>query len=123
MAAISPTIAYSNGNHTLVATWAGVTQADTFVALGGPLLADYADRNVQITGTIGGATVLIKGSNDGANYETLTDPQGNAISKTAVALEQITENTLFVQPTHSGGVGETINVILVMRRGRGGLEI
>lgn len=123
MAAISPTYA-SFGEHTIVATWTGVTQADTFTPVG-PRWADYSDRSVQMVGTFGGATVVLKGSNDGTNYEPLTDPQGNAISKTlsGTTIEAVTEATLFVQPTHSGGTGETMAVILVMRRGRGGKEV
>lgn len=125
MAAINPTYQYvGNGEHTVVVTWAGVTQADTFTPVG-PRWADYSDRNCQLVGTFGGATVIWKGSNNGTDYEPLTDPQGNAISKTiaGTTLEQITENTLFVQPTHSGGAGETMAAILVMRRGRGGMEV
>jgi hypothetical protein len=123
MAAINPTYSYVGaGEHTVVVTWANVTQADTFTPIG-PRWADYADRNVQIQGTFGGATVVLTGSNDGSNYFTLTDPQGNSISKTSAALEQITEATAFVQPTHSGGAGESVTVVMLMRRGRGGLEV
>lgn len=118
MAAIAPTINYSSGDQTLVATWANVTEGDTFVSLGGGQYMDYADRNVQIIGTFGSATVVVNGSNDNSNFAPLTDPQGNAISKTAAALEQITENTLFVKPTHSGGTSESVTVIMVMRRNR-----
>jgi hypothetical protein len=50
----------------------------------------FADRAIQVGGTFGaGGTVVIEGSIDGTNYVTLTDPQGNAISKTAAAIEEI----------------------------------
>ena len=99
-----------------------MTESDTFVAVGSRW-ADYSDRSAQIVGTFGGATVVVNGSNDGTNYAPVTDPQGNAISKTSAAIEAISEATLFVRPTHSGGTAESMNVILVMRRGRGGMEV
>ena len=123
MAAIAPTKAW-HGAHTVVYTWTAVTSADTFVAVGGPELSDYSDRNVQWGGTFDSATVLVQGSNDASNYISLTDPQGNALSKTAAAIEQIVENTLFIKPSASGGGGsQSLTVILVARRGRGGMEV
>jgi hypothetical protein len=96
-------------------TWANVTAADTASAIecGG-----YVDKSVQFTGTFNGATAVMKGSNDGITFETLTDPQGNDISKTAVDLEQITEATRHIQPTFSGGGGsQSISVtIFAVRR-------
>lgn len=125
MAAIVPVIERRLGEHSLHVQWSNVTEADTFVAVGGPWLTDYADRNVQIAGTFGGATVVINGTNfqDGSNLLPVTDPQGNAISKSAAALEQITENTLWIAPTHSGGAAESVTVILLLRRQRSGTGI
>ncbi len=120
MATISPTITAA-GEHTRVATWT-FTEADTCVPVG-PAYADYSDRNVQIGGTFGGATVVLQGSNDDSTYAAITDPQGNPISKTTAALEACTEVPLFVKPTTSGGTAQTSTVILVMRRGRGGMEV
>lgn len=122
MAAISPVMTYPDDN-TVTVTWPLVTQADTFTAVGGARLLDYSDRNVHIYGTISGATLIVNGSNapDASEVAPLTDAQGNAISKTVLpALEQITENTLFVQPTHSGGGAESVTVVMMMRRQRAG---
>lgn len=81
---------------------------------GGLNIVRLADKTVQFVGTFGGATVALQGSNDGVNWESLTDPQGNAISKTSAALETVTENTLFIRPLVSGGGGTTdIDVYLV----------
>lgn len=77
------------------------------------VLPGYADRSIQFTGTFGGATVTFEGSNEGAdgaapsNYATLTDPQGNAISKTSAALEAVSEMTRVVRPKVTGGDGTT----------------
>ncbi len=92
--------------------WTPVTEADTFVAF---QASGYADKSVQVTGTMGSATVLLKGSNDGTNYAGLTDPQGNAISFTTnTVIKQIEEATLWIQPTHSGGSSESVTVTVFM---------
>ena len=44
---------------------------------------------------------------DGTNWQTLTDPQGNVISKTSASIEAITEATRFVRPRVSAGDGTT----------------
>lgn len=78
---------------------------------------DFADRSVQFTGTFGsGGTVLFEGSNDGTNYVVLTDPQGNAITKTAASIEMVTELTRYVRPRVSAGDGTTAIVITVFGR-------
>jgi hypothetical protein len=65
-----------------------------------------------------GGTVVIEGSIDGTNYVTLTDPQGNAISKTAAAIEEISEIVKFIRPRVTTGDGTTaIRVDLIARRG------
>src|SRR5581483_3555951 len=81
--------------------------ADTGVGIQIPT---FADKTVSITGTFGGATVAIIGSNDSTtgldgNWVTLDDPQGNALSKTAAALKAILENPLWIACTSSGGSG------------------
>lgn len=76
------------------------------------------DRSVQITGTFDSATVILQGSNDGSIWSTLTDPQGNAISKTSADLEQISEATRYIRPSTSGGGGsQSITVTVFAARG------
>ena len=60
-------------------------------------------RSVQIVGTFDSSTIVLQGSNDGATWATLTDPQGTAISKTATGVEQIEEVTRYIRPSASGG--------------------
>lgn len=95
-------------------TWAAMGGSDVGDAVGFP---QHADRCVQIDGTFGGATVVMQGSIDGSTWFTLTDPQGNSISKTSAALEQIEEVPLYIRPSVSGGTGSSINVRLLARRG------
>jgi len=121
MATVNPTFT-RHGNHALRFTWE-LTQADAAGQAISAEFADYADRNVQILGTFDTSTVVWQGSNDGTNYLTLTDPQGNAISKGAAAIEQITEGALFQRPSSSGGGGsQAVTVICIARRNRGGKE-
>lgn len=91
----SPRVSYA-------VSWATAASGDT----GDPLqMPGFSDRSVQISGTFDAGTVVIQGSNDGTNWVTLSDPQGNAISKTSAALEQILEITRYVRFSTSGGGG------------------
>jgi len=95
-----------------LATWTAIGNADTGTSVA---MSSAADRSVQIEGTFGGATITVQGSNDGTNWQTLTDPQGNAISTTAAKLEQIEELTRYVRVISSGGTGTNVNVNMVFR--------
>lgn len=116
MAAILPVTTYpfETSLDVAVTTWAAMQADDD----GEPVrLAVYSDRSVQLTGTLGGASVTIGGSNDGVNYHALNDPQGNALTLSAAALRQIVELPLFIKPKVFGGDGTTnITVTLAGRR-------
>lgn len=100
-----------------VVTWANMTQTGTDVgqALEMP---GSADRSIQFSGTFGaGGTIVLEGSNNGVNYETLTDPSSTAISKTAASIEAVLELTRFVRPRVTGGDGTTsISAALLVKR-------
>lgn len=119
MATVQPTVDYApngQGNGVLV-TWASMANGDVGAPVEG---VDYADRTVQFGGTFGaGGSVTLKGSNDGTNYIALTDPQGNAITKTAAALEVIEEAPRLSRPEVTAGDGTTsITVTAWGRRSR-----
>lgn len=97
------------GKASLTAQW-DMVDADTIGAAAE--FPDQTDAVVTITGTFGGATVTIEGSNDGTTYVILTDPQGNAISKTSAAIEQITEVPRYIRPAKSGGSSTTVRVMI-----------
>lgn len=86
-------------------TWTPLTQTNADGAA--VTLPAWTDRSVQIVGTFGTATVVLEGSNDGTNWATLTDPQGNAISTTSAKLEQVEEATRYFRANSSGGNGAT----------------
>lgn len=93
--------------------WETLTNGDT----GSPLLCPHlADKSIQVTGTFGsGGTVVLEGSNDGSNWETLNDPQGTAISFTAAGMYQVLENTKMIRPSVTAGDGTTdLDVTMVV---------
>ncbi len=113
MAVITPTVArLDRSRNAILITWASIGDADTCTAVE---LPDGNEKSVQITGTFGSATILLTGSNDGTNYATLTDPQGNAISKTSAAIEAVSEHTRYIKPSTSGGTGSAITVTVLVK--------
>lgn len=123
MATLNPTIA-RYGDHTVTFTWGPLTNANVDGAPIPPAFSDYVDRCIHILGTFDSATVVWQGSNDGTNYLTLDDAHDTALSKTAADIEQVNQSALFQKPsTSGGGASQSITVIAVCRRGRGGKEV
>lgn len=89
--------------------WEGLTKAtdDT----GEPYICPhYADKTVQLIGTLGvGGVCTIQGSNmkDTPTYATLNDPQGSALTMNALKIETILENTYLVRPYITAGDANT----------------
>ena len=84
-----------------------------------------ADRTIQFLGTLGaGGTIILQGSNvlapvasTDADWFTLTDPQGNAISKTAAGGEAVLELTRWIRPKVTAGDGTTsLTALLLVKR-------
>ena len=111
MAVIPYTITPNPDARSFVVKWLLVTENDTCAAV---QLPAYPDRSVQVTGTFGSATVLIKGSNDGTTYATLNNPADAALSFTATGLEGIAEATAYLQPSISGGTSQSLNIYVNM---------
>ena len=83
---------------------------------GVPLEAvEFADRSVQVSGTFGGGTIRIEGSNNGASYDPLTDPQGNDLNLSSSKVEMITEVTRFLRPRVTAGTGVAVTVSVLAR--------
>jgi hypothetical protein len=102
------------GIDALVATWTPLAAAGD---VGQPLQRlDLADRSVQVTGTFAGATIVLEGSNDGANYFTLSSPSGAALSFTAAGLMQVNMLAAFVRPHVTAGSGASLTVTVMARR-------
>ena len=100
--------------YAVLYTWSGLLNGDTGAAVEMP---EYGDRTFQVTGTFGtGGTVVLQGSNDGSNWASITDPQGNAISKTAAAIETAMETPRYIRPNVTAGDGSTDLVVTVFAR-------
>ena len=77
---------------------------------------DKADCSVQIEGTMSGTTIAIQGSNDGSNWHTLLDANGNAMSYTSSGvIVQVGQVTRYMQPVATGGTGTGLVVTLFKR--------
>lgn len=118
MATVSPTVTKLGGDDsTAKFVYAAMTTTnDTGIAIA---FAQWADRSVQVTGTLGvGGTLRVEGSNDGGTtYHVLTDPQGNNLDFTTLKVEQVTEVVELIRPRVTAGDGTTsLNVNVVCRR-------
>lgn len=103
------------GDQGHVVSWTPLANTD----VGTPLeMIGSADRSVQVVGEFGaGGTLLLEGSNDGTNYNTLHDPGGNALSLTSSQIVAILEISAFIRPRVSAGDGSTaLSVTLLVRR-------
>lgn len=117
MATVSPTFTFlpaaRHSAQVIAVSWTPITNGDTcdFAEC-----SDFADRSVQVTGTFGGATLSIQGSNDGSNWVNLTDPFNNAISLTGAGLRAIVELTRYIRPVLAGGAASSLTVSLLGKR-------
>lgn len=75
--------------------------------------------SVQVVGTFGGATVKLQVSNDGVNWADASDVQGNAISMTATGYFEISLSAAYIRPSITGGSGNDIDIIVVLRGSHG----
>ena len=111
-----PTITPRPGGalNTILISWIGLLNGDNGTAWEG---ADFADRTAQVLGTFGaGGSINLEGSNDGTNWAPLTDPQGNAITKTAASIEYVSELPRFIRPNVTAGDGTTNLTLTVFGR-------
>lgn len=99
-----------------IATWGPMAGGDD----GDPIkMPESSDRTIQFDGVFSGGTAALEGSLNKADWFTLTDPQGNLITKAAAALEAIEELTLWVRPKVTGGdVNTQIFARLLIKKAR-----
>ncbi len=114
----NPTTSYPDDDDRSIIKHAvtGLLNGDDSAPIRSP---QFADRSVQITGTLGaGGTVLIEGSNDGGTtWHTLNDPQGVALSINALKVKQVGEVTELLRARVSAGDGTTnLSAYFLLRR-------
>lgn len=95
-----------------IATWAGETTSGNASIPRYAPLTSLVCASVQVSGTFGGATVVLQGSNDGTTYATLNDLQGNALSFTSAGYAEFSSGAAFIKPSISGGTGDSLNVVV-----------
>lgn len=101
----------------MLITWAGLANGDD----GQPfMLAQFADRSVQVEGTFGtGGTLVVQGTIDNTNYRTLNDPYSNAISITTPKIEAVSELVNGIRPKVTSGDGTTsLTVSMLVRKSK-----
>lgn len=105
-------------------TWTGLENGDYGTTIAVPGLPD---KTVHFYGTQGTSPSLtVYGSNDPASLNTnpttgtswvaLTDPQGNALTKTATpAIEAILENPRYIAVACTAGTGTSANITITCK--------
>jgi len=98
-----------------VSTWTPMATGDVGEAVQNPT---YLKRSVQATGTFGGATITMQGSNDGTNWATLKDDSSTPadVALTATGIMNIKTLTRFIRPSVTGGAAAAITVKLLIVR-------
>ncbi len=97
MATINPLVSVNNRKFK-EAFWEALGNADQ----GSPVeFGELGEKTIQISGTVGGATIAVEGSMDGTTWFALTDDGSTAIA--AVGGFRIYENPKFIRPTTTGG--------------------
>lgn len=117
-----------NGNsqfrqhNVLESTWAAIPSGST----GTPeQLSRWPVHSIFVTGTFGGATVTVEGSDDGVTYFTLTaeNPAGGAdvLVSTTVAqrFDAVNVVPLHIRPKTTGGDGTTAVTVIITSKGYG----
>jgi hypothetical protein len=105
MATITPTQIPNEDIRVFTVKWVGfAASGDVGTAV---TLPTFPDRTMQVLGSFTGSLeITLQGSLDGGTtWFTLTDPQGNAIVKTAAAGEAVTELVPLIRPRATAGSG------------------
>jgi hypothetical protein len=78
-------------------------------------LARFPYHSVQISGTFGGATVVLEGSDDGVTYFTVSDVQAQPVSTSSAKRYDVTDVPKHLRPRSSGGSGTAVTVTITSR--------
>lgn len=113
MATVNP-VRSSPAHNVEKVLWEGIATGDTITEdLPGSLSPAFG--SVQITGTFGGATVTLTGSNDGTNFVTLKDKAGTAISMTSAGAAEFSTAMVYLKPGITGGTSDDVDVTVSFR--------
>jgi hypothetical protein len=116
MATVSPAFDFVQAQGASVprVTWSDLATGDTITSFPIASQAGIAGA-VQFRGAFGGATVGLQASNDGVTFFYVTNLLGAAISTDSAALFEFTSAALYLRPIITGGTGDAVDVIVVLR--------
>lgn len=120
MAEIVPHEASVNPSNTrgsyLSASYAEMQNGDVGLPTEGDT-ATASGASVQVGGVFGGASVVIEGTNDGANWLLLHDLKGITLALGGPDLKGVQESVMQIRPRITGGDDTTsVNVAFMFRR-------
>ena len=102
-----------NSGITLI-SWTTLTEDDTaqdvIVNGTGPIACA-----LQVTGTFGGATVVLQGSNDGTTWATLADVLGSTSGLAAAGVAEYSTSAVYTRVAATGGTGQDLDIYLSFR--------
>ena len=95
-------------------TWSSVTESDdaNAVIING---LETGLAAMQVTGSFGGATIFLQGSNDGVNWINLSDVSGDVISLTTENGAEFSTGYAYIRPSAGGGTGQSVTVTICFR--------
>lgn len=114
MPTISPAQISPSSSAANIVTWTGFATGDTINSweVKG---TSSAVASIQFSGTWGSATAVLQVSNDGTTWFTADDSNGDPVSATADAYFELSIASRYVRIGVSGGTGDSITAVLVMR--------
>lgn len=95
--------------------WEGAATGDTLTPF--VLQQQYGlAGSIQAVGTFGGANVQAQVSNDGSSWAAALDVLGSNVSMTSSSgYHEISLSAAYIRPTITGGAGNDIDIIIVLR--------
>ena len=114
MAVIDPTPGNLRIAGVDTVSWSAVTESDT-VNPDKPGGSRPSVASVQVSGTFGGATVILQGSNDGVNWVSLNDLSGTPISISSAGAAEFSSAMAQFRPSISGGSSQSLTVTVAYR--------
>lgn len=106
-------VGVSKNKEVIVVTWAAMATGDT----GEPVsLAEYGDKTFQVTGTFGGASLNMEGSNDLVTWSPLSNRQGTAMAFTVAGMNTSQDRPAYVRPNCVGGAASGMIVTVCCHR-------
>ena len=97
-----------------LARWETLTEDDTAEGWTPPPRAARAGA-MQVTGTFGGATVALQGSNDGTTWSALDDVHGEAASLSAAGIVEFGTAARYIRPAATGGTDQDVDILICLQ--------